>query len=372
MSAEIIRNNMSTPDSDGVITMLDDDDENSNGNKSFRNALLEESEIILDAGVEDNALRPQAIQDYLGQETLKTKLQISLAAAQKRDEPLEHILLYGPPGLGKTTMAMILANEMGCPLVTTSAPALERPRDIVGFLMTLEPNSIFFIDEIHRLNKIAEEILYSAMEDFMLIRTIGKGPTSKTLQVPLPPFTLVGATTKAGSLSNPLRDRFGMMHRMNYYSTDELVKIIQRSAQLLDIGITPEAANAIASRSRGTPRIVNRLLRRTRDVTQVRYPEQQEITESIAQETLDLHNIDAHGLDDTDRLLLTTLVERFGGGPAGVESLSASMGEDIRTLEDIIEPFLMQSGFIQRTPRGRVITPFGLKTLFPDLTPKVF
>ena len=343
MSAEIIRNHI--PQDATAIT------------KPSRNALLEETENILDTGLEDNALRPQAIQDYLGQEGLKTKLEISLAAAKKRDEPLEHILLYGPPGLGKTTMALVLANEMSCPLVATSAPALERPRYIVGFLMTLEPNSIFFIDEIHRLNKIAEEILYAAMEDFQLIRTIGKGPTAKTLQVPLPPFTLIGATTKAGSLSNPLRDRFGMLHRMNYYTTDELIKIIQRSALLLNVGITYEAAQAIASRSRGTPRIVNRLLRRTRDVIHVRHPNEPQITLPIATETLDLHNIDAYGLDDTDRLLLITLVERFNGGPAGIESLSAAIGEDIRTLEDIVEPFLMQSGFIQRTPRGRVITP---------------
>lgn len=325
-------------------------------------------ELQREDAVEESSLRPKNLSEYLGQNSLKNVLEISLKAAQQRDEPLDHILLYGPPGLGKTSMAMVLASEMNCPFVLTSAPALERPRDIVGFLMTLEPNTIFFIDEIHRLNKVAEEILYSAMEDFILVRTVGKGPTAKSIEIPLPKFTLVGATTKAGSLSSPLRDRFGLVHRLNYYSPEELVLILQRNAELLNFNLDTDAAMVLAKRARGTPRIANRLLKRTRDFIEVKHPNAQSAMLEQVKEALDVFEIDAQGLDPTDRKLLQTLYHQFSGGPAGIETLAAAIGEDARTLEDIVEPYLMQVGLIQRTPRGRMLTPLALQTLFSETT----
>jgi Holliday junction DNA helicase RuvB len=311
----------------------------------------------------ENTLRPQSLADYIGQSALKETLRISLQAAQAREEPLEHCLLYGPPGLGKTSLAMVLAEEMQAPLHLTSAPALERPRDIVGLLMALEPGSVLFIDEIHRLNRVSEEILYPAMEDFALDRMVGKGAATRVLRVPLPKFCLIGATTKAGSLSNPLRDRFGMVHRLNFYTHKELTHILLRSAQLLGVQLQAEAAELLATRSRGTPRIANRLLRRVRDVAQVEQAKVNackgalSITEAVAQQALALFEVDELGLDPGDRALLRVLAEQFAGGPVGLEALASSLGEDTRTLEEVYEPYLLQAGLLQRTPRGRVLSP---------------
>jgi holliday junction DNA helicase RuvB len=314
---------------------------------------------------EEQTIRPKHLAEYIGQSQLKETLGISMDAAKQRSEPLDHILLYGPPGLGKTTMAMVLAEEMNAEIHITSAPALERPRDVVGLLMALKPGSVLFIDEIHRLNKVAEEILYPALEDFTLDRTLGKGHMTKILRVPLPRFTLIGATTKAGSISSPLRDRFGMVYRLNFYNDQELVQIIQRTASILSIQVSQEGAQAIARRSRGTPRIANRLLRRVRDYVQVRKAGQDTIDPISAEEAMDLFEIDKLGLDPTDRLLLTKIIEDFSGGPVGIETLAASIGEDIRTIEDVYEPFLLQAGMLQRTPRGRVISPKAFQHLYP-------
>lgn len=312
----------------------------------------------------EQTVRPKSLADYIGQSQLKETIGISLDAARLRQEPLEHTLLYGPPGLGKTTMAMVLAEEMGAELHITSAPALERPRDIVGLLMALKPGSLLFIDEIHRLNKVTEEILYPAMEDFALDRTLGKGHTTKTLRVPLPRFTLVGATTKAGSISSPLRDRFGIVYRLNFYTLPELNQIVTRTAGLLNIPVAPHGAQAIAARSRGTPRIANRLLRRVRDFVQVRYGLDKAIEGGYAEEALDLFEIDKLGLDPTDRLLLNQIMEKFNGGPVGIETLATAIGEDVRTIEDVYEPFLIQAGLLQRTPRGRTVSPRAIEHLF--------
>lgn len=320
-----------------------------------RPGLLKAQETGYDNRLE-NTIRPKTLQDYIGQSALKESIQIGLDAAKSRQEALDHLLLYGPPGLGKTTLAMVIAQEMSAEIHITSAPALERPRDILGILMGMKPGSILFIDEIHRLNKVAEEILYPAMEDFALDRTIGKGESTKILRVPLPRFTLVGATTKAGSLSGPLRDRFGLIYRLNFYSGEELSRIVLRSAGILNIQVSPEGALAIASRSRGTPRIANRLLRRVRDFMEVKRADQKIIDETLANEALDLFDIDHLGLDPTDRALLKLIIENFGGGPVGLETLASTLGEDPRTIEDVYEPYLLQAGLVNRTPRGRMVT----------------
>ena len=324
-----------------------------------RSVLLKEEASLADERTEQS-LRPKTLADYVGQSALKEQLQIALQASKAREEALDHVLFYGPPGLGKTSLALVLANEMQAPIHLTSAPALERPRDVVGLLMALEPNSILFIDEIHRLNKITEEILYPAMEDFSLDRTLGKGATARLLRVPLPRFTLMGATTKAGSLSNPLRDRFGMIHRLQFYSPEELAEILRQSANTLNIPLTDEGALLLGSRSRGTPRIANRLLRRVRDIAQVLCPKQEKpvaIDASLLTEAFDLLEVDSHGLDNGDRTFLKVIRDSFNGGPVGLEAVAAAMGEDLRTVEDVFEPYLLQAGFIARTPRGRQLTP---------------
>ncbi len=320
-----------------------------------RPGLLKDTETAYDNRLE-STIRPKTLADYIGQSALKDSIQIGLDAAKSREEALDHLLLYGPPGLGKTTLAMVIAQEMAAEIHITSAPALERPRDILGILMSMKPGSVLFIDEIHRLNKVAEEILYPAMEDFALDRTIGKGEGTKILRVPLPRFTLIGATTKAGSLSGPLRDRFGLIYRLNFYSEQELANIILRSARILNIEASPEGALAIASRSRGTPRIANRLLRRVRDFMAVKKAGESRVNEPIAREALDLFDIDPIGLDPTDRQLLKLIIENFSGGPVGLDTLASTLGEDPRTLEDVYEPYLLQAGLINRTPRGRTVT----------------
>ncbi len=302
----------------------------------------------------EEQIRPHRLADYIGQKELKGILNIAIAAAKGRQETLDHLLLYGPPGLGKTTMSLILASEMGVNCKITAAPSLERPRDITGLLVSLQPGDILFIDEIHRLNRITEELLYPAMEDYRLDITIGKGQSAKTRSIPLPPFTLVGATTKVGSLTSPLRDRFGLIQRLRFYEPDELVLIVKRTAEILKTVITEEGAEEIARRSRGTPRIANRLLRRVRDYVQVQQAES--ITQELAAEAMDIFNIDACGLDWTDRLVLGTIIEQFNGGPVGLEAVAASTGEDARTIEEVYEPYLLQIGYLNRTHRGRVAT----------------
>ena len=302
----------------------------------------------------ERSLRPRTLDDYIGQEKLKETLGIYIQAALKRKEPLDHVLLYGPPGLGKTTLALVIGTEMKANVKITSGPAIEKPGDLAAILNNLKENDILFIDEIHRLNRQVEEVLYPAMEDYSIDIMIGKGPAAKSVRLELPKFTLVGATTRAGLLTAPLRDRFGIMHRMEYYTVDELTTIIRNSASILRVRIDDAAATALARRSRGTPRLANRFLKRVRDFAEVNYAGV--ITEKVANEALDLLDVDKMGLDTGDRRILLMMIEKFHGGPVGADTLAAALSEDVGTLEDVYEPYLLQNGLIQRTPKGRIVT----------------
>ena len=317
----------------------------------------------------DRALRPERLADYVGQPAVREQLEVFITAARQRGEPLDHLLLFGPPGLGKTTLAHIVAREMGVNLRQTSGPVLERPGDLAALLTNLERNDVLFIDEIHRLSPVVEEILYPALEDYQIDIMIGDGPAARSIKLDLPPFTLIGATTRAGSLTNPLRARFGIISQLQFYSTADLAHIVRRSAKLLYVAIEDEGALEIARRSRGTPRIANRLLRRVRDYAQVRHDGL--ITAEIADAALKMLAVDAMGLDAVDQKFLLTIMEKFAGGPVGIDNLASALGEDRDTLEDVVEPYLIQQGLIQRTPRGRVACPaayrhFGLVQQAPE------
>ncbi len=323
----------------------------------------------------ERALRPKVLDEYIGQEKIRGQLSIFIEAARKRRESLDHVLLFGPPGLGKTTLAHIIAREMGVSLRHTSGPVLERAGDLAAMLTNLEPNDVLFIDEIHRLSPVVEEILYPALEDFQIDIMIGEGPAARSVKLDLPPFTLIGATTRAGMLTNPLRDRFGIVARLEFYSPDELTRIVQRSAGLLSVEVSAEGAREIAGRSRGTPRISNRLLRRVRDYAEVRA--QGRVTLDVADAALKMLDIDALGLDVMDRALLLAVIEKFGGGPVGVDNLAAALSEERDTIEDVLEPYLIKQGYLQRTPRGRIATViayrhFGLAQPNSGATPELW